>query len=202
MRLNLWRNPFGELTPSERAELAVFAEGDLSRCDVGECEAIQLIGDCGRGKTTRMLAIQRGLPEASYVYLPEDGPCPAIPAGKPLMIDEAQRLPRGIRRRIFSTGLPLILATHDDLERALRKFGYSVRTIWIGGENTPELICRALNRRIEASRLAPGPLPVVTLQQASELVERFGSDIRAIEHFLYERVQTQMVQNGEVRFID
>ncbi len=206
-RLNLWRNPFGELTPEERAELAVFADGDLSRCDVGHGQAVQLIGACGRGKTTRMLAIRMRLPEASYVYLPEDEPCPAIPAGCPLLIDEAQRLPRRVRRQIFSTRLPLVLATHDDLQRVLRRFGYSVRTVWIGSENTPELICRMLNRRIEASRLAEGPLPVVSLQQVNRLVDRFGSDVRAIENFLYEQVQTQVTQNqvtqdGEVRFID
>ena len=145
-RLNLWRNPFGELTSEERAELAVFVDGDLGRCDVAHGQAVQLIGGCGRGKTTRMLAIRKRLSEASYVYLPEDGPCPAIPAGCPLLIDEAQRLPRRLRRQIFATGLPLVLATHDDLERVLRRFGYSIRTIWIGSENTPELICRLLNR--------------------------------------------------------
>ena len=206
-RMNLWRNPFGELTPDERAQLAVFADGELSRCDVGDGQAVQLIGACGRGKTTRLLAMLRELPEASYVYLPEDGPCPAIPAGCPLLIDEAQRLPRRVRGKILSTGLPLVLATHKDLERVLIRFGYSVRTIRIGHENTPELICRLLNRRIEASRLSAGPLPVLSLQLVDRLVQRFGSDVRAMEGFLYERAQTQVtqdqvIQDGEVRFID
>ncbi|MCH5375399.1 MAG: hypothetical protein JJ992_15625, partial [Planctomycetes bacterium] len=140
-RLNLWRNPFGELIPEERAALAVFEAGDLDRCRVGPGEAVQLIGDCGRGKTTRMLALHRALPHSSYVYLPEDGPCPAIPEGVPLLIDEAQRLPRRARDPIFSTGLPLILATHHDLSRLLNRFRYAVRTIWIGAENTPQLVC-------------------------------------------------------------
>ena len=194
-RLNLKRNPFGELTEDERAELAVFAEGDLSRCDVVAGQAVQLIGDCGRGKTTRMLAIRRALPEASYVYLPEKKPCPAIPFGSPLLIDEAQRLPRRIRRNVFSTGLPLVLATHDNLERVLRRFGYAVRSIWIGNENTPELIGRLLNLRIEASRLGAGPLPEVNPKQVEQLVDRFGTNVRAIEHFLYERFQSAVSQD-------
>ena len=30
----------------------------------------------------------------------------------------------------------------------------------------------------------------------------FGSDIRAIENYLYERAQTQVVHHGEMRFVD
>jgi hypothetical protein len=190
------------LIPEERAALAVFEQGDLIRCRLSRGEAVQLIGDCGRGKTTRMLALHRKLPRSSYVYLPEDGPCPAIPAGDPLLIDEAQRLPRRACNQIFSTGLPLILATHHDLGGRLKRFRYAVRTIWIGPENTPQLVCRLLNRRIEASRRSPGPVPVVSLEDARRLVERFDSDVRAIEHFLYERLQTQVNEHGKVRFVD
>lgn len=199
-RWNLWRNPFGELTREERAELAIVSPEERSRCSVREGQAVQLIGACGRGKTTRMLAIERGLPGASYVYLAEDEPCPAIPVGDPLLIDEAQRLPRSVRQRIFSTGLPLILATHEDLGRPLRRFGYAVQTIHIGDENTPELLCRLLNRRITASRLTAGPVPTVSQQQAERLIRRFGTNVRAIEHFLYEQLQTQVIRDGEVRF--
>lgn len=164
--------------------------------------AVQLVGDCGRGKTTRMLALASRFPDASYVYLPEDGPCPAIAEGNPVLIDEAQRLPRKVCRRIFATGLPLILATHVDMSRQLRRFDYEFHTEWIGDGNTPELICQLLNRRIEASRLRDGPLPIVSLGDARQLVRRFGSDVRAIEHYLYERVQTQVAHHGEVRFVD
>ncbi len=201
-RLNLWRNPFGELTRDERAELAIIAEDDPSRRQVRSGQALQLIGDCGRGKTTRMLVLRRRWPTSSYVYLDEDQPCPAIPLGDPLLIDEAQRLPRRVARQVFSSGLPLVLATHRDLGRHLRRFGYAVQTIRIGETNTPELVRDLLNRRIEASRMSPGPLPSVSLSQASHLLSRFAGDLRAIEHFLYERVQTQVIRDGEVRFID
>ena len=163
-----------------------------------------MIGDCGRGKTTRMLTLAARLPDSGYVYLPEDGPCPAIPNSRPLLIDEAQRLPRRVRNLVFRQKLPLILATHDDLGRPLRHFGYSVRTIRIGCENTPELVCRMLNRRIEASRLAAGSIPQILLHEVEYLTKRFGSNVRAMEHFLYEQVQNhiRVNQDGEVRFID
>lgn len=199
---NLRRNPFGELTCEERAELAVVDVDRLVDLTSEPYCAVQLIGDCGRGKTSRLLAIRHRLPESSYVYLPEHGPCPAIAEGHPLLIDEAQRLPEAARRPVFSTGLPLVLATHRRLDRTLRRFGYHVHTDWIGEDNTAELLQRLLNRRIRASRLQDGPIPVVSIDVADRLVKRFGSDIRGIEQFLYERVQIQVTRYGEMRFSD
>ena len=199
---NLRRNPFGELTQEERAEVAVVDVDPIAERLTKPHSAVQLIGDCGRGKTTRLLALMNRFPDASYVHLPEDGPCPAIAEGNPLLIDEAQRLPRIACRSVFATGLPLVLATHRDLARMLRSFRYHVHTERIGDANTAELVQRVLNRRIEASRLQDGPVPVVSMNAASRLVKRFGDDIRGIEHYLYERVQTQVVRHDEMRFID
>lgn len=199
---NLRRNPFGELTPQERAEVAVLDVEAIATSAERPGSAVQLIGACGRGKTTRMLALKRRLPEASYVYLPQDGPCPPIAEGRPLLIDEAQRLPRAAWRCILTTGLPLVLATHRNMGRVLRRFGYDVQTEWIGDGNTPELICQLLNRRIEASRLRAGPIPVISLDDADRLYRDFGTDIRGIENYLYERVQSQVVHHGEMRFVD
>ncbi len=125
-RFGLIRNPFGELTIQERAEVAIV---DFKRWDslVGmPGVAIQFVGECGRGKTTRMLAIAARFPDARYVYLAEDGRIPAIPDGMPLLIDEAQRLPRRIRNAILASGVSLVLATHRDLRRALVRYNYRV----------------------------------------------------------------------------
>ena len=197
-RWNLCRNPFGELIRQERAELAIVDVEAIARQVARPSCAYQLIGDCGRGKTTRMLALAHHIPGAFYAYLPEDGPCPAIATGNPILIDEAQRLPRRVRQSVFATGLPLVLATHRDLARPLRRHGYRVITEQVGDGNTPELIQRLLNRRIEASRLRAGPVPVVSLALARRMVMRFQSDIRSIESHLYEHVQSQVVQHGEM----
>jgi energy-coupling factor transporter ATP-binding protein EcfA2 len=209
----LRRNPFGELTRQERAELAVVDVQAIADQVRDDWNAVQFIGDCGRGKTTRMLALAQMLPESSYVYLPEDGPCPAIGVGRPMLVDEAQRLPRRVRKQVFAAGLPLVLATHRDLSRPLRRAGYRVTTQHIGGHNTPELIGKLLNRRIEASRLdALQTAPVVSSEDAGWLHAKFGSDIRAIESYLYDIVQSQAFvtqkvrsqefQHGQMRFID
>ena len=198
---NLRRNPFGELTRSERAEISVVDVGEMARL-VADGVAIQLVGDCGRGKTTRMLALLRHFPNSTYAYLPEDGPCPVIARGCPTLIDEAQRMSRSVRRAVFSQRPALVLATHCDLSRKLRRFGYQVHTRHIGDDNTCELVHQIMNRRIAASRLAKGPVPTFPRSVASSLVQRFGSNIRAMESHLYEQVQIQVMQHGEMRFDD
>jgi hypothetical protein len=202
------------LTPAERAEVAVVQTRPIldaitqpgrahSAIEFRPLSAYQLIGACGRGKTTRMLAIGSRFPGASYVYLPEDGPCPAIPVGDPLLIDEAQRLPWFVRRRIFSSGVTLILATHNDLSAILRRFGYTVTTERIGLSLSAIELVEILNRRIEASRRdADGRSPRVSLGDAEALIRRFGTDVRGIESYLYDIVQTQVNHHGEMRFID
>ncbi len=199
---NLHRNPFGELTRAERVEVAVVDVDRIAALVTRPLTAVQFIGDCGRGKTTRMLSLVGRIPDAIYTYLPEDGPCPPIPSGQVVLIDEAQRLPRSVRRKVFSTGKPLVLATHRDLTRPLLRYGYTVQTQRIGQTNTPELVCQVLNRRIESSRRGPGPIPEITLDFARSLVGRFGTDIRGIEDHLYELVQAQVTSHGQVRFSD
>ena len=199
---NLRRNPFGELTRQERSELAVVDVESIVQNSRQHFQAVQLIGDCGRGKTTRMLALERRLPESSYVYLAEDEPCGPIPFGLPLLIDEAQRLQRRLRKQIFATGLPLVLATHRDLSRPLRSAGYSIYTVHVGAFNDADTVCRILNQRILASKLSDREVPVLSICQARELVRRFGSNIRSMEAYLYDRVQEQGNSHGEMRFID
>jgi hypothetical protein len=200
---NLRRNPFGELTPAERVSVAVVDVSEIVAQVQHSQQAVQLIGDCGRGKTTRMLVLRETLADSAYVYLFENEPCPAIPSGRPLLIDEAQRLPRHVRRQVFASGLPLVLATHRDLRRPLVRSGYRVSTQEIGKTNDAALVHALANKRIEASRLtAHGAVPRLSMDDAHRLVNQFGSDIRAIESYLYEVVQTQVFSHGEMRFID
>ena len=211
---NWFRNPFGELTRSERAEVAVVQIGPIvdaitlpadakQTAEFRPWCAFQMIGECGRGKTTRMLAIGKQFPRASYVYLPEDQPCPTIPIGEPLLIDEAQRLPWRVRRKVFASGATLVLATHKDLSAAMRRFGYNVTTERIGLSLSARHLVEMLNRRIKASRRdLQSPTPLVGLDDAEELIRRFGTDVRGIESYLYDIVQSQVNHHGEMRFID
>ena len=196
-RFNLHRNPFGELTQDERAELAVVEIGYLTAMLGDSRQAVQFIGQCGRGKTTRMLKLRSNLPTSSYTYIPEQPPCPAIASGNPILIDEAQRLSRSALESVLRSRCPLVFATHKDLGRSLRKHGYRVHTEHIGKGNSPKLICELLNRRIEASRLHSGDIPVLSMEDAESLVAEFGSDIRGIENSLYLRFQKSLEGGGD-----
>lgn len=199
---NLRRNPFGELTPDERAAVAVVdTDRFLEILRQGQV-AIQLLGAAGRGKSTRLLALRQRIPASAYVYLPEDAPCPPIPRGLPLLIDEAQRLPRRIRRPLLATGLPLVLATHRDLSGPLRRAGYRVYPQSIDAVPSPERVREIVRRRVDLCRLGPGPVPSLSRPEAEKLVRRFGSDLRSMEAFLYEQVQRQAHHHGQMRFID
>jgi hypothetical protein len=199
-RFNLHRNPFGELTPDERSELAVVEVDYLIEMVRDPKCAVQFVGQCGRGKTTRMLKLRSHLPESSYTYIPEQPPCPPIVSGSPILIDEAQRLSRAARRSVFDSGCSLVLATHRDLGRVLRKYGYRVHTEHIGKGNSPELVRQLLNRRIEASRLRSGSIPVLSIADAESLVAKFGNDIRSMENSLYVQFQKflEVGGNGEM----
>ncbi|MDA8744457.1 hypothetical protein N9N28_07485 [Rubripirellula amarantea] len=195
-RWNLVRNPFGELTRGQRASLAVLDEWDSLESFTRQRHAVQFIGDCGRGKSTRLISLQSRLPESVYVYLAEDAPVPALPVAAPLIIDEAQRLNRAAMKCVFNSGVPLILGTHKDLSRRLRKHGYNVVTYAIGEQNTPSLIRRVLNRRIEDARFGEGEIPFISEADAEQLSRRFGTDIRAIEGYLYETWQRKIANFG------
>jgi hypothetical protein len=195
-RYNLRRNPFGELTREERAELAVVdAEHWLSFVNSRQA-ALQFVGECGHGKTTHLLALGRLLPTSVYIYLPEIGPLPPIPAHRPLLLDEAQRLDRRRCREVFRVGGPLILGTHQDLGSVLAQAGLAVTTVDVAASQTPEQLMLLLNRRIESSRIRrEAAVPRIGRQDALTLLRLFGADIRRIEQHLYDQFQ-RAVQKG------
>lgn len=152
--------------------------------------ALQFVGPCGHGKSTHLLAITAMIPDAPYIYLPEDGPHPPIPTHRPLLIDEAQRLEIRERRSIFRAGGPLVLGTHDDLSEELVRFGFHVSTVPVAIGRSPDQLVKILNTRIDAFRLSNSDVPRVEHDQAVALLREYGSNIRLIEQFLYDEFQT------------
>jgi len=215
-QLNLSANPFGELTPGDRAAAAVVnIEPWRQWLAGGERRALQFIGECGRGKTTHLLALVAAMPGSAYVYLPphplesrklvprywlpSQAPLPDIPQANLLLIDEAQRLPRQARRLLLARGVPLVLGTHCNMARPLRQAGYECQNIAVASSTTAEQIQAIMNRRIELVRMGAGAVPKVSIQQATELRDQFGDDIRAMEGCLYEQFQLRVVHAGGER---
>lgn len=212
--LNLSANPFGELTPSDRAAAAIV---DTQRwrdwlADGGR-RAVQFIGECGRGKTTHLLALASELKGAHYVYLPPHplearrwvpryclasrAPLPDFPNADVLVIDEAQRLPRRLRSELLARGLPLVLGTHCNLARPLRSAGYVQQVVSVATSVTAERVHAIMNRRIEQVRIDQGPVPRISVQQSEQLCQQFGDDVRAMEGYLYEQFQQQANTDAE-----
>lgn len=195
---NLYRNPFGELTWTERAELAVVDELDeWLQLLASPRSALQFVGDCGFGKSTRLAAIQHRLPGVEYVYYPEMGPRPPLPSRRPVLVDEANRMGYLQHLRLLRGGGPIVIGSHVDYSRRLRRAGFQVTTVHIGQSLTPGLAAKILNRRIEASRVDAGlPVPRVDEAYAERLLQQGGSNLRRIEHFLYQQFQLSISEQS------
>jgi hypothetical protein len=195
---NLRRNPFGELTRAERAEVAIVDAleewlGWLCKAN----HALQFVGSCGFGKTTCLLAIERALGNATYIYYPEDGPRPPLPLERPLIVDEAQRMGFWQQRNLMTGSGPVVVSTHVDLSRKLRRAGFEVFTVNAEAPKSAALILRILNRRIESSRLdEQRSLPFVDIAFAEKLLAKFGSNVRSIEHYLYACFQQSISEHA------
>ena len=187
--LNLRRNPFGELTVAERTAGAIVDCDAALRHLALPRSVVQVIGEKGFGKTTHLLALATHFANNAYVHLPE-GQRPAIPQlGEPLLIDEAQRLTRRQRWQTFRTDRKLILGTHQNFENALRRAGRPILTV-AANQFTDELrVHTLLNARVQAARRADGQIPAITISAASKLFAQFGSDIRSMEHAMYDTFQ-------------
>lgn len=184
---NLRCNPFGEPAPHEVPGLIVADIDGLEIWASKPRHAVQLLGDQGRGKTARLRALEPrlGLP---YLYLDEQSPLPELPRSGGLLLDEAQRLPRRRRRRLFGELRHLVLSSHEDLERELVAAGWRVRTVEVSGD-TGARLDEILERRIRWARLGPGPLPRVSEATRRALARRHGDDLRSLLDQLYELFQ-------------
>lgn len=195
---NLYRNPFGELTRAERAELAVVdAMEEWLSLLADSRAALQFIGGCGYGKSTCLAAIEKRLPGAEYVYYPETGPRPTLPSQRPVLVDEANRMGYRQHLRLLRGSGPIVIASHVDYSWRLRRAGFRVTTVNVSLPKSPALAAKILNRRIQASQLHDD-LPVTLVDEvlAEKLQQKFRSNFRSIEHFLYEQFQLSISEQS------
>ena len=190
--LNLRRNPFGEFSEEDRTVLAQVDVGDVVSRLSEPGFVVQYVGEKGYGKTTHLLSIRSHFDTARYVHIAE-GERGIVPSGCPILIDEAQRLTLWQRMRLFRSRVPLVLGTHRDFSRELRRAGRVLQTIQVEAETDVNRLHQLLNTRILWVRRNDGPLPSITRSTASSLLQRFGPNIRGILHELYEVFQNQPV---------
>ncbi len=206
--LNLWRNPFGELTTEQRAELALC---DLSRelawlrnGPPGERRVVEFLGPCGHGKTSHLFALSKAFPLARYIYVPPRAVGFRLPADAQLLVDEADRLPWRARRQLMNGVDVLAIGVHRSLKAGFARRGVAVLTRDVSNLCVAATLCQIFQRRIDASTVDPHATALTfTPADAKKLIQRYGDDIRAMEHYLYERVQLLGGNtNGEMRLVD
>jgi hypothetical protein len=190
VHLNLRINPFGEATPDDRAGLAVV---DLPMLVDGD--VLQIVADCGRGKTTHLLALRAAHPESAYerLDLGQTRCRQAVPATGLFLVDEAQELESSALRRLLRRRGPLVLGTHFDLSRVAGRSLPLMRLADLGRGRLRQIV----DRRLEWARRAEGPVPYVSDAVLDRLLARFGDDVRAIESALYDAIQS-MKEPGHV----
>ena len=183
-QLNLRWNPFSEPPLEARAELAV----EIPTLELARGQALLLLGERGRGKTTRLIKWRESTPHAPYLYLPEVGRHPRIPRVERIFLDEAQRLPRLTRRFVWRRAGAWVIASHEDHSRELERSGFSVRTERLEGLSLKKLEA-VIQARLAWARRADGAAPSVPTALLSKLLERYADDLSGIESELYDYYQ-------------
>ena len=205
-RLNLRRNPFGELPREERAAIACADTAGpsafLRGARAGERRALQLVGDHGRGKSSLLIAVHaREFPEAPYTQIRTSQPAPNTEAALQF-VDSVENLSWLGRRKLYSRCQVLAYTTHRDLSAELRRAGFGVVSLSVGIQSIEEL-ARIVEARIGAAALHPkaratAALPAAALlagetrviprpsrRRLEDLYRDYGDDVRSIEAALY-----------------
>ena len=192
---NLRWNPFGEPAFEDIASLAVVdIEGYVERLRSPDF-AVQYLGESGRGKSTHMLALHQFFPDMPYLKFPENTKIPRIPHAPVLFLDETQRLPPRLRRRIFARKASFVIGTHENHTSEMLKAGVELVSIHLSGL-TVERLTEIVRRRLEWARRGPGALPWLSTSKINQLIEVYGDDLSAILDCLYEEFQELEVKGA------
>ncbi|MBC8140099.1 MAG: hypothetical protein H7Y38_01520 [Armatimonadetes bacterium] len=186
-------NPFRALSDAEwesDAIIPIEAQGVLQ-----SAAHVQILGDAGRGKSSLLRAIVREARNAGsvavYEYLPHDaiGYRSDVPSGAWFCLDEAQRLPHKERKRLLTQGRErrhrLIIASHEDLSAWFESTGMSLVSLNLGNLGAAHFAA-VLENRLAFFVRPFTPHATFAPDALTWLHNRFGSDLRGAERFLYE----------------
>lgn len=182
--INLKFNPFGELDAEERREVACVDLGSLVN-EVGQSKtAIQFLGDHGRGKTTHLLALHSHYRVIPYIKVFPDSRI-SLPKSNIYFIDSIENIPFTSRLSLYKKVNHLVFTTHKNLSIELKLMRLSVTTRRISQQSVNKLQT-IFQRRVDYAKKNCGPAPDVTQDMVARLINKFGDNIRAMEHELYQ----------------
>ncbi len=190
------QNPFAALTAEEWTAVSFIPPAVQQVMDAGFTH-LQLLGPKGCGKTAtllRLAAERRAQGQTVvYEYLPEGQKHFVTPlaAGTVFVLDEAQRLSRGERKRwmMGGTAVTFLFSSHVDLTPHFRRAHLPLTTLSVDEGITPAYYRQWIERRLTYFAL-PGKRRLVLDDTAvMALYRRYGRDMREAEYFLYEVFQ-------------
>jgi len=190
-------NPFRALTDEEWADIVVLPDAIVTAAAYGG--HLQVLGELGHGKTSTLLGLAQQFRRAGrrvvYEYLPigQDTFTASLTGLDVFLLYEIQRLRPNERRRLLAAaqvGLRLILGSHEDLTPMFKGAGLSLATVRLH-QTAPGQLAALLARRLAAAALPNSPHSVSFDPSAVAYLEgKFGGNLRAMEHFLYEVFQS------------
>lgn len=189
--LGLFWNPFGEVPARDWPDLieTALALAELAARLRGGGVALVFRGEAGRGKSTHLRALHRRFfADLPYTYLgPDASPRTPIPVAPVCFVDEAQRLGRGPRRRLFRRAPALALTSHADLDAELES-RFEVIEHRIAGLERARL-ATIVARRVGWAARPGGALVEVADARLDELIAEHGDDLRSIQDALYDEFE-------------
>jgi len=197
-------NPFRAVTDAEWVELAILPESIEAVLKADE-PYIQILGDKGHGKTTTLLALAARFYQDGWRTAYEHLEVGADHFTTDLvgleldvfLLDETQRLTRGERHRLLTSGLGhLVVAGHEDLTPLFAYFGLTLITVRF--DTAPLFhVASVIARRLDYFAL-PGAVERVTIspEAIAYLHTTFGADLRRTEQVLYEVFESLRGREG------
>jgi hypothetical protein len=185
--LNLRANPFGHLSRPEknaifvpRIDLEPIIEG-LKRPGF----LVQLSHDGEFGKTSHLLAIRRHFPGAPYIFVPEEGPKPAIPEAAVLFIDRFHALNWRTRAGVLRRTASFAIVSHAHHRSEYVRAGLDYEVIALPPFSLDKLT-EYIEARIAYFRRDPGrPVPTVDRELLGRLRSRLGGE-HELSDYLYD----------------
>ncbi|MBI5303729.1 MAG: hypothetical protein HY868_16455 [Chloroflexi bacterium] len=193
--LGLQCNPFRALTDDEWADIAVLPDAFIATIERDNAH-VQILGARGFGKTTMLLALaarfKRAGKRVAYEYRAEGQSRFTTDADSldVFLLDEAQRLGSRERNRLLGAAshTRLVLGTHTDFTREFARHGLPLTALRLEPATAAHLAA-ILQTRLDYFARGESRAITFTPDAIQFLSQRFGGDLRALDHFLYDVFQ-------------
>ncbi|MBC8135149.1 MAG: hypothetical protein H8F28_04575 [Fibrella sp.] len=191
-------NPFRALSETEWQEISLVPDTVRTILEREDDAHLQVLGAAGHGKSSVLRAMMREARQrrisAVYEYIPNgaDRFLTDVPRGCWFCLDEVQRLSTPERTRLLGVSqkrdLRLFLGSHEDLGALFERVGVRLATVTL---DIPDAVHfdAVLRNRLAYFALPDKPCATLSEDTFVFLRERFGSNLRQTERFLFDFFQ-------------